>query len=115
MVADTLQDTPRLRTKRSRSFSVSGKTVFDTFGSNLAPKYAGLNPTAEIISSSTGLIGSDTPRRAWAEADGMFWGTPQSHDRLPVGLYRMTIAPNIGPVFMKQKNDTDDLVSLPDS
>jgi energy-coupling factor transporter ATP-binding protein EcfA2 len=54
-------------------------------------------------------------RRAWAEADGQFWGTPQSHDGLPVGLYRMGLAANIGPYFQRQQNDTDALVELPDS
>lgn len=45
----------------------------------------------------------------------MFWGTPKSHKRLPVGIYRMTVLPNIGPAFMVQQNDTDTLVPLPDS
>lgn len=54
-------------------------------------------------------------RRSWAEADGIFWGTPQSHDRLPSGLYRMDVYPNMGPVFVDLRNDTDDLVALPDS
>ena len=55
------------------------------------------------------------PARAWAESDGQFWGTPNSHEQLPRGLYRMGVSPNVGPIFMRQKNDTDDLVELPDS
>lgn len=45
----------------------------------------------------------------------MFWGTASSHEKLPSGLYRMDVSPNAGPVFMAQKNDTDELVSMPDS
>lgn len=60
-------------------------------------------------------MGEGGGHRAWAEADGRFWGTPQSHKVLPSGVYRLNIFENLGPVFLKQKNDTDSLVSLPDS
>lgn len=66
-------------------------------------------PTARQPFSSTG------GHRAWAEADGKFWGTPQSHKVLPSGVYRLNVYENLGPVFLKQKNDTDSLISLPDS
>lgn len=57
----------------------------------------------------------DGPRRSWAESDGVFWATPQSHELLPTGIYRMELNPNFGPMFMRQTNDTDDLIELPDS
>jgi hypothetical protein len=51
---------------------------------------------------------------AWAESEGRFWGSPSSHERLPVGIYRMENHPQVGPTFIRQKNDTDTLVALPD-
>lgn len=57
----------------------------------------------------------DMSRRAWAESDGTFWGTPSSHGHLPTGLYRMSNHPSLGALFLKQKNDTDELIELPDS
>jgi hypothetical protein len=53
--------------------------------------------------------------RAWAEADGTFWGTQSSHDAIPPGIYRMSMEPNRGEVFLRQHNDTDALIALPDS
>lgn len=53
--------------------------------------------------------------RAWAESDGMFWGTASSHQALPSAVYRMAVHDSLGPVFLKQKNDTDALCILPDS
>lgn len=52
---------------------------------------------------------------AWAESDGEFWGTPSSHQTLPPDIYRMELRNNIGPVFLRQSNDTDALLALPDS
>jgi SpoVK/Ycf46/Vps4 family AAA+-type ATPase len=45
----------------------------------------------------------------------MFCGTAQSHQQIPSGVYRMGLHDSLGPVFMRQKNDTDALVVLPDS
>lgn len=52
---------------------------------------------------------------AWSEADGRFFVSPRNHARLPAGVYRMELAPQVGSVFVRQKNDTDTLVRLPDS
>jgi len=57
----------------------------------------------------------DAPRRAWAESDGKFYGTASSHHTLPGGIYRMDVAQGVGPIFLKQPNDTDSIVELPDS
>lgn len=54
-------------------------------------------------------------RRAWAAADGKFWTTESSHDRLPGGLYRMSVEPQKGNTFTFQSNATDQLIPLPDS
>lgn len=54
-------------------------------------------------------------RRSWAEADGTFWGVQKASAELPCGIYRVDVNMNMGPVFMQQKNDTDELVALPDS
>lgn len=72
-------------------------------------------PSSTISALDAYFVMPDAPKKSWAEADGMFWGTPQSHDILPSNLYRMNVIPNIGPVFIKQQNDTDDLIILPDS
>ena len=53
--------------------------------------------------------------RAWSESDGMLWGTAQSHTTIPSGVYRMALHDSLGPVFLRQKNDTDALITLPDS
>lgn len=77
--------------------------------------------TASIIESIPEMtpesleLRGDVPRRAWAEADGTFWGTPQSHLTLPSGVYKMAVIPNLGPSFLRQHNDTDELVLLPGS
>lgn len=72
-------------------------------------------PSPPVTVGHDGTIAPGVARRAWAEADGVFWGTPTSHKVLPVGVYRMGVVPNLGPAFIKQKNDTDTLVPLPDS
>lgn len=56
-----------------------------------------------------------TTQSSWAGADNSFWTTPPGRPRLPVGIYRMDISPNVGPTFTSVRNDTDLLVDLPDS
>lgn len=51
---------------------------------------------------------------SWAEGDGRFWGAPATHPILPSGVYRMGLHPQVGPTFLRQRNDTDSLVDLPD-
>lgn len=53
--------------------------------------------------------------RSWTESDGRFWGAPQSHKQLPVGVYHITRSPSVGLVFVRQQNDTDQLIELPDT
>lgn len=53
-------------------------------------------------------------RRSWAESDSVFWGVQKTSPTLPCGIYRMDLHPQMGAIFMRQKNDTDTLVQLPD-
>lgn len=94
------------------------KDFFETVGKEVAnrPHRGRSEIGAEMpLTAGTPVIMGEGAKRSWAEADGNFWGTPQSHDRLPTGIYRMEINGQVGPMFSRQKNDTDDLVELPDS
>jgi len=74
-----------------------------------APQVCGDMTTAALKAAGSGS------RRSWAEADGTFWGVQKASAELPCGIYRVDVHMNMGPVFMQQKNDTDELVALPDS
>lgn len=96
---------------------MTDKNLFELIGTKKlanAPRarevYAGLDEEEDEASPVAPRSGS-----AWAEADGRFWVAPKSHTRIPVGVFRMEINPQVGPVFVKQKNDTDEIVQLPDS
>lgn len=61
-------------------------------------------------------LGIDTGAfRSWGESDGVFFGTASTHTQLPGGIYRMMNTPDRGPAFVKQRNDTDTLIDLPDT
>lgn len=93
------------------------KSLFELIGANKAER------RARIAKASNDDFGDPddepTPRQlgghAWAESDGRFWGAPHTHERIPVGVYRMELNPHVGATFMRQRNDTDALVPLPDS
>lgn len=53
--------------------------------------------------------------QSWASNGETFWRIGESHDALPPGMYRAVMLPNIGPAFLKVKNDTDTLIVFPDS
>lgn len=72
-------------------------------------------PEPEEMDSSLEKKAATGSKRAWGEADGTFWGTVSSHDTIPAGVYRMGMEPSKGEVFIRQQNDTDSLVELPDS
>lgn len=52
---------------------------------------------------------------SWAGSGDAFWRIGQSYDSIPAGIYRCAMSHNIGPHFVKVKNDTDKLVHFPDS
>ena len=51
----------------------------------------------------------------WSAHEGKYWGSSQTIDRLPPGLYRCGQSPNIGYFLDWMVNDTDTLLRLPDS
>lgn len=55
-----------------------------------------------------------TGAKRWAANHDTFWGATQTYDALPAGLYRCEVAPNVGPVLLRQRVETDSLLELPD-
>jgi hypothetical protein len=84
---------------------------FDTVGTDVRGGGRQSEPPHPEVPFEVNQKGS----RAWSESDGMFWGTSQSHKTMPSGVYRMSRHDSLGPVFIRQKNDTDALIMLPDS
>ena len=77
----------------------------------------GQNWTAEVampspVPTAPMIVG---PGTSWASSGEAFWRIGESHDKLPAGVYRCEVSPNIGPHFVKVKNETDTLISFPDS
>lgn len=52
--------------------------------------------------------------KRWAAANDVFRGAAETYDRLPAGLYRCALDNCGNPLLLKQKNDTDGLIELPD-
>lgn len=52
---------------------------------------------------------------SWASSGDVFWQVGKNYQRLPAGIYRCDMSPNIGPMFIKVKNQTDGLIRFPDS
>lgn len=71
---------------------------------NEAPQPVGANPQI--------LIGAGT---SWASSGDAFWRIGESHDSLPPGVYRCAHSNSIGPHFVRVKNETDKLITFPDS
>lgn len=49
----------------------------------------------------------------WAESGDKFYGVGKTHSELPAGIYRC-IMTDAGPMLVKQKVETDNLLELPD-
>lgn len=49
----------------------------------------------------------------WSSRHGAFWGTTQTHDSLPAGLYKCDVT-QMGPTLTQQAVNTDNLLELPD-
>jgi energy-coupling factor transporter ATP-binding protein EcfA2 len=57
-------------------------------------------------------IGSGT---SWASSGDAYWRIGESHTKIPPGVYRCGHSNAIGPHFMRVKNETDTLITFPDS
>ncbi len=75
---------------------------------------SGLNAPQVDYAPSVSNTVSLTGDRRWAASHDTFWGATQTYDELPPGLYRCDMAPNIGPVLIRQNVSTDNLLELPD-
>lgn len=69
-------------------------------------------PVSAQPSAPVMLAGAGT---SWASSGDAFWRIGESHDALPPGVYRCAHSPNIGPHFLRIKNETDKLIVFPDS
>lgn len=91
---------------------------FEKVGTRPAmPRTANQNWTGEVAMPTAAptapmIVG---PGTSWASSGEAFWRIGESHDRLPAGVYRCEVSPNIGPHFVKVKNETDTLIAFPDS
>lgn len=53
--------------------------------------------------------------RNWSANGDMFWVSKQNYDAIPAGSYRCNIIDGLGPVFVRENSDSDDLLEIPDS
>lgn len=58
-------------------------------------------------------LGFAVGAKRWGASGDAFYGVPETHDQLPAGLYRPVITQN-GPILIKQRVETDNLLELPD-
>ena len=68
------------------------------------------SPIAQSKNDSQPVFGA----KRWALNGDAFYGANDTHDRIPAGLYRCAMNPNVGPVLLKQTVKTDNLLELPD-
>lgn len=110
---------------------MSNKDFFDKVGTNVSPQSekkaevaADVPPTPGLgvgAKELTGLfkpdeiVDTDSAERRWAVSDNVFWIAKRTLPKLPAGLYRTGLSPDIGPYLVKIKYDIDNLVVLPDS
>ena len=92
---------------------------FEKIGTEVRTSRPGYQ-SAEVAASGENVASisnatDDGAKRTWAANDNVFWASKQSYDRLPSGLYRCGVSPNIGSFLSHQKIDTDSLIRLPDS
>lgn len=52
--------------------------------------------------------------RRWGSNDRQFWTVSATYETLPPGIYKPTMAQNVGPMLLKQHISVDDLLTLPD-
>lgn len=88
---------------------------FATVGTATRPARGGTATADGPSVSHSGQISAISGASSWATSDGTFWSIGESYKTLPPGLYRCADMPGIGPCFQSARNDTDDLIVLPDS
>ena len=102
--------------------SADGNVFYEQVGSAVR-KTRGPEYVAEVAPPaphSGGANRAETARiasgggRSWAESDNTFWAVQKTCGTLPVGVYRMAVSREVGPIFIKSHNDTDTLIPLPD-
>lgn len=89
------------------------KNIFERMGT-AKPKKRDASIIASYLEDDDGPTPKSLGGHSWAEGEGRFWGAPATHAKLPSGVYRMGLHPQVGPTFLRQRNDTDSLVDLPD-
>lgn len=86
-------------TKRSENYS----------GANVKERAGYAPPVPDATAERPNLLGV----QRWAEAGDVFFGVGTTHSALPAGIYRCAQT-NTGPVLVKQRTETDNLLELPD-
>lgn len=106
---------------------MSEPNFYDRVGTDVRPsrrgdakEVAGQTPPVGTCTDSGDLgcaqlsAQAGTGEKRWAANHDIFWGATQTYDTLPAGLYRCGISPSIGPILIRQKVETDNLLELPD-
>lgn len=52
---------------------------------------------------------------SWASSGENFWRVGQTHANIPSGVYQCNVSQTIGPFLQRIINDTDELITFPDS
>lgn len=66
-------------------------------------------PPGTVTASSA----SEAERR-WAANDKIFWGVSATFDEIPAGVYCCEQSERLGPILIRQRIETDNLLELPD-
>lgn len=101
-------------TRRAEGLEKKDDAFFGRVGAERTNRHAPDAP--QLVSTRSKQEGhAGENHRAWASSNDVFWGVARASRRLPAGVYRMGSNDTLGPVFLRQTNDTDTLVVFPDS
>jgi len=79
----------------------------------MATKHGFAVPTPSGYPATAGpQFAIDTTR--WGQNDDTYFAAPTTTERMPPGLYRTSFDERRGPILVKQKHDTDNLIEMPD-
>lgn len=96
-------------------FDKQQKRSMDTGNGNCNVNVLGYPDSMPSATPDMTAVGGGESHSTWAHSGETFWPTAPGCLKIPVGVYRMDIHPNLGPTFTSVRNDTDSLVALPDS